>query len=126
MTAAPMERRTGWATFAAIMLIIVGVINLVNGFDMLHHTSYFEDHTVFSSLRVWGWVFLIWGVIQIIGGWLVMANHPAGYLIGVLVASIGLVLWFFMVFSEPWAALIGAGACGAVLYGLTVGSEPDQ
>lgn len=35
---------TGWAVFSSVVLLVLGGLNLINGFTTLEHTSYYTSH----------------------------------------------------------------------------------
>jgi hypothetical protein len=63
------DRVTGWWIFAAILLSISGVLNIIWGIAAISESN-FTTVTgatyVFSSLNTWGWITLILGVIELI------------------------------------------------------------
>ena len=119
-------RVTGWVVTASVLLIVAGAMNLINGFYALEHKSYFTNQIAYNHLNFWGWAFVIWGVLQMAAGILAWTGRSAGYGIGVFVAGVAMVLWFFMIFSAPFAALLGFGLNALVLCGLTVGAQADE
>jgi hypothetical protein len=70
-------------------------------------------------------VFILYGGAQILAGVLAWTGRSIGNLIGIVLAAGASMLWFFMVWSEPWAALVGVGLNLAVLIALTAGAERD-
>jgi hypothetical protein len=118
-------RVPGWVWFAGILLIIGGVFNLVHGFAALDRQQYFTNHIVYSNLTFWGWVFLIWGAVQLFAGFASIAGRMTGNYVGVLVASGAALLWFVMVFSTPWAAILGVTINLVIIYGLTAGAVDE-
>ena len=122
-SASDTPRVTGWVVMASVLLIVAGVINVVHGYTALEHKSYFTSHMVYNHLNFWGWLFVIWGVVQVLAGFLAWRGHSAGNRIGVAVAGIGTVLWFFMIFSASFGALIGIGLNLTVVYALTAGAD---
>jgi hypothetical protein len=115
-------RLTGWSVFASTVLIVVGGFNLINGFTALQHANYYTTHIVYSNLTFWGWMFLIWGGLQVVAGAMVAFRNIAGTYLGVFLAGTAAILWFFMIFAAPWPALLGVGTSLLVLYALTAGS----
>ena len=120
---ADRTRVTGWVVTASVMLIVAGLINAVNGYTLLEHKSYYTSQVVYSHLNFWGWLFLIWGVVQVVAGVLAWAGRTTGNVIGIAVAGIAMVLWFFMIFSASFGALIGIGLNLTVVYALTAGAD---
>ena len=63
--------RSGWAAFAGIVLLMVGAFNAIFGL-----TAIFEDETLTEvggrvivwDLTAWGWIHLIFGVLQVLAG----------------------------------------------------------
>ena len=61
----------GWIWFAAIMLIMVGFFNIIDGLvALLKHDVYgVTNHgLIVFNYTAWGWIMLIIGVIQLIVG----------------------------------------------------------
>jgi hypothetical protein len=115
--------RTGWGVFAAVTLIVLGGVNVVNGFTAIQHSSYYRSDIVYNNLTFWGWLFLIWGALQLVAGALVLARNTTGYYLGVSLALVAAIMWFFMIFAVPIPALTGILLSMAVLFALTRGSE---
>ena len=83
---------TGWGIFAAATLIVLGAVNLVNGFTAIQHSSYYRSDIVYNNFTFWGWMFLIWGALQLVAGVLVFARSTAGYFLGVSLALVAAML----------------------------------
>ncbi len=114
---------TGWGIFASATLIVLGAVNVINGFTAIQHSSYYRSDIVYNNFTFWGWMFLIWGVLQLVAGGLVLAHSTTGYYLGVSLALVAAILWFFMIFAAPMPALAGILLSIAVLFALTRGSE---
>jgi hypothetical protein len=115
---------TGWTMFAAIWLVIAGSFNIVEGFTAIHRGNYLANEFLFSNQDTWGWILLIFGIVQVLGGFMVFSGNPTGTLLGVSAASFAIFIWFFFLFAAPLGALIAVIVNGMVIYGLTVGREP--
>ena len=63
-------RGAGRAMFAAILLMIVGTINIIYGIGALDNANIFVNDTrfIFTNLNTMGWVLIILGVVQLTGG----------------------------------------------------------
>jgi hypothetical protein len=117
--------RTGWATFAAIWLVIAGSFNVVEGITAIHRGNYLANEFLFSNQDTWGWILLIFGLVQLVAGFMVFSDNPNGNLLGVCAASFAIFIWFFFLFAAPLGALIALIINGLVIYGLTSGPEPQ-
>jgi hypothetical protein len=119
-------RVTGWVWFAGILLILAGGFNIIHGFTAIEDKSYFSSHIVYNNLTFWGWVFLIWGVLEVFAGLASVTGNTVGNYLGVLIASWAVILWFIMIFVSPGAAVVGVAINTLIIYGLTAGaSAPD-
>jgi hypothetical protein len=116
---------TGWAMFAAIWMIVAGSFNIVSGITAIHKSSYYINQLLFSSPSTWGWIILIVGIVQFVAGFMVFSGNPSGNVLGVCVAMFAAFIWFFFLFAAPFGALIALILNGMVIYGLTIGSDPE-
>jgi hypothetical protein len=64
------SRVTGWWVFAAILLGVSGILNVIWGIAAIGNSHFFtaNAHYIFSNLNTWGWITLIIGVLEIIAG----------------------------------------------------------
>ncbi len=115
----------GWVWFAGLMLFVSGSFQLVHGFALLERKQYFTNQIVYSNLNFWGWVFIIWGILEIAAALLSISGRLLGNYIGVMLAGTATILWFFMIFTTPLAATLGVLVNILVIYGLTTGAGPE-
>jgi hypothetical protein len=116
-------RLTRWGMFGSVVLVVLGGINVINGFSALHNSTYFTHQILYDNLTFWGWAFIVWGILQLVAGGLVLMRQANGYYIGVCVAGTAAILWFFMLFAAPIQAMLGVIVSMTVVYALTVGSQ---
>ena len=57
----------GLIAFAAILLLVIGFFNLIDGIAAIANSHVFisNAHYVFGDLRAWGWITLIAGALQL-------------------------------------------------------------
>ena len=74
------------SSFAAILLLIVGTLNIIYGIGALDDANIFVNDTrfIFDDLNTLGWVLIILGVIQLTGGFSLMAGTTYGRVIGII------------------------------------------
>jgi hypothetical protein len=121
-------RGAGRAAFAAILLIIAGTLNIIYGIAAISDANFFVDQTryVFSSLNTWGWITLILGVIQLTGGFSLLAGNLYGRVIGIIGASIGAIGALLAVGGAfPFWSLGVFALCVIVIHGLVVYGEDE-
>jgi hypothetical protein len=109
--------------FSAIWLVIAGAYNLVSGLTSIHQGNNIQSAFLFQNLKFWGWVLLIVAIVQLFAGFMVFSGNPTGNMLGVLVASFSMFMWFFFLFTAPLGAMVAVIINGLVIYGLTIGSE---
>jgi hypothetical protein len=117
------ERRgSGWIAFAGIMLIIVGALDIVNGLWALDHkdTAPNAQQLLYTDLETWGWIILIWGVLVVLAGFLVFSRNQFGRWIGVIAASIAMIVNMTWIVAYPLASLAVVFLAALVIYALIV------
>jgi hypothetical protein len=94
--------------FAAIMLLVLGTINIIYGIGALDDANVFVNDTrlVLDNLNTLGWVLIIVGIIQLTGGFSLMAGNVYGRVIGIIAGSLG-ALWALLSVggAHPWWSL---------------------
>ena len=116
-------RGAGRATFAAILLLIAGFLNIIYGIGALDNANIFVNDTryILSDLNTLGWVLIILGVIQLTGGLSLMAGNTYGRVIGLVGASLGAIGALLSIGGDdPWWSLTIFALCVYVIAGLVV------
>ena len=114
------EQGSGRIGFAGIMLIIVGALNIVNGLWALDHKTTVPALLYEDKLETWGWIVLIWGILVVLAGFLVFSRNQFGRWIGIIAASIAMIVNMTWIFAFPIAALVEVFLSALVLYALVV------
>ena len=83
-------RGAGWVTFAAIMLGLAGIWNVIDGLLALGSSKVYGVNTVyvFSDLRTWGWIVLILGALQLVAAGTVFTGNEFARWFGILAAGV--------------------------------------
>ena len=117
----------GRAVFVAILLIMIGTLNIIYGFGAIGNAHFFDNtQYVFSSLHTWGWITVIIGVIQLTGGFSLFTGGGYGRLIGIIAAIIGAFESLLSVGgTHPWWSLAIFVLCIYILHGLIVLGEEE-
>ncbi len=122
-------RGAGRATFAAMLLLIVGTLNVVYGIGALDSANIFAGDTRFilSDLNTLGWVLIILGAIQLTGGASLMAGHTYGRLIGMTGGILGAIGALLSIGDgNPWWSLAIFALCVYVVHGIVVLGEAQR
>jgi hypothetical protein len=116
-------RGAGRVAFAGILLLVVGTLNIIYGIGALDDANYFANDTrfVLDNLNTLGWVLIILGVIQLTGGFSLMAGNPYGRVIGIVGGSLGAIGALLSIGEgNPWWSLAVFALCVYVVHGIIV------
>jgi hypothetical protein len=105
------EQRSGWVTFAAVMLLIAGVLNVIYGIAAIADSSFFIHDTryILSGLSTWGWVTLILGVLQVFAAFSLWGGGLYGRVFGIGAASLSAIAALLSIPAYPlWSLAIFA------------------
>ena len=122
-------RGAGRATFAAVLLLIAGTINIIYGIGALDSANIYANDTryIFTNLNTMGWVLLVLGLIQLTGGFSLMAGNTYGRVIGIVGASLGAIGALLSIGgSNPWWSLAIFALCIYIIQGILVLGEDDR
>jgi hypothetical protein len=122
-------RGAGRATFAAVLLLIAGTLNIIYGIGALDSANIFANSTryVFTNLNTMGWVLIVLGLIQLTAGFSLMAGNTWGRVIGVVGAGLGAIGALLSVGgANPWWSLGVFALCVYILHGILVLGEDER
>jgi hypothetical protein len=122
-------RGTGRVVFAATLLLIVGTLNILYGIGALDDANIFvnDQRFILTNLNTLGWVLIILGVIQLTGGFSLMAGNTYGRVIGIIAGSLGAIGALLSIGgSYPWWSLGIFALCVYVVHGLIVCGEEES
>ena len=123
------EKGTGWLVFAATMLGIVGIFNVIDGIVALSKSKFYAVNAVyvFSDLRTWGWIVLAIGVVEILAAFAILGRAQWARWFGIVAASLGAIGQFAFMQSYPFWSIAIVAACIFAVYGLAVyGGAPKR
>jgi len=122
-------RGTGRVIFAATLLLIVGTLNIIYGIGALDGANIFvnDQRYVLTNLNTLGLVLIILGVIQLAGGFSLMAGNTYGRVIGIIGGSLGAIGALLSIGgSYPWWSLAVFALCVYVVHGIFVYDGEDR
>ena len=122
-------RGTGRAAFAAILLLIAGTLNIVYGIGALDGANVFVGDTRFilDDLNTLGWVLVVLGIVQLTGGFSLMAGHSYGRVIGITAGGLGAIGALLSIGSgNPWWSLAIFFLCVYVVHGIVTFGEDER
>ena len=114
---------TGWAIFASVMLVVVGVVNIIQGLVALTKEDYFlvagGEKLLITSFATWGWIMLIWGAIQVTAGAGLNSGKGWARLLAIGVACISILIQTLFLAAFPVWSVIIIALDVIVIYALT-------
>jgi hypothetical protein len=122
-------RGTGRALLAATLLVIVGTLNIIYGIGALDDANIFanDKRYILTNLNTLGWVLIVLGVIQLAGGFSLMAGNTYGRVIGIIGGSLGAIGALLSIGgSYPWWSLGIFFLCVYVVHGIFIYGEEER
>jgi hypothetical protein len=111
----------GWAGFAGVMLVIMGVFDIIQGIVALANDEFFVigvDYAFKFDLTTWGWIHLIGGGILVLSGIGIFSGNVAARTVGVIVAGLAAIWNFGWLPYYPVWSIIVIAMCVAVIWAL--------
>jgi hypothetical protein len=114
------NRGRGLMVFASVLLAVLGFFNLLDGIAAIARSHVFvaNAHFVFGSLRAWGWVVLILGVLLLIAAAGVLTANQLARWFGVVVVGLNAIGQMFFLASYPFWSLVIIAVDVIALYAL--------
>jgi hypothetical protein len=122
-------RGAGRVVFAGTLLLIAGTINILYGIGALDDANVFvnDQRFILTDLNTLGWVLLVLGLIQLTGGFSLIAGHTYGRVIGIVAGSLGAIGALLSIGGAyPWWSLAVFALCVYVVHGIMVFGEEES
>ena len=122
-------RGAGRVGLAAILLLMVGIINIIYGIGALDDANVFinDRRYILSDLNTLGWVLIILGIIQLAGGLSLMAGNTFGRVIAIVGGVLGALGALFSIGdANPWWSLAVFVLCVYVVHGVIVFGRDER
>ena len=115
-------RGLGRAIFAAVLLLIGGVLNIIYGIAAISNSKFFVGHTkyVFGDLKTWGWVTLIIGIIELLAAASLFGGGAFGRWFGIFAGVLVAIDALLDIPSNPFLAIAIFALALWVIWGLAV------
>ena len=122
-------RGAGRATFAGVLLLIAGTLNIIYGIGALDSANIYANDTryIFTNLNTMGWVLIVLALIQLTGGFSLLAGNTYGRIIGIVGASLGAIGALLSIGgANPWWSLAIFALCVYIINGILVLGEDER
>jgi hypothetical protein len=109
----------GWVRFAAVLFLVVGSFNIINGIALIVDDNYFRvDELLFGDPSLWGWLAITMGAGQILVGFGILRGSILAEVVGVFWAGFNACLHLIAIGAYPAWSIIIMAIDGLVIYGL--------
>lgn len=114
------SRVTGWWFFAAIILGVAGILNVIYGIAAIDKASFLvnDQRYILGELSTWGWVTLIIGVVQLLASASLFSGGGFGRWIGIFSAAASAIASLLSIDAYPFWSLAIFSLAVIVLYQL--------
>ena len=121
-----MRTYSGWVIFAAVMLLIVGVLNVIWGIAAIGNSHFFShsQHYVFADLKTWGWITLILGILELGASLSLFGGRTYGRWFAIVMASLVAIESLLSIPAYPFWSLAVFALSLWIIHGLLVLGEP--
>lgn len=120
------QERSGWVVFAVAMLLVLAVLNVINGIAVVVNA----DWVVFNKGGAWLFDFTVWGVVSLVLGIIealvglgLLAGSEVARVIGIVIAIIAAVNAMFITPIYPAWGILAFVLALLIIYALTVGKS---
>lgn len=112
----------GWAGFAGMMLIIIGIMDFIQGLVALFNDEFYvigQEWVFEFDITAWGWIHLILGVVLVASGVGIFSGNVAARTVGVIVAGLATIANFaWLPYFPVWSIIVIAISI-SVIWALT-------
>ena len=100
----------GFILFAAIMMIMVGVFQALQGLIAIFENEFYvatRNYLFQFDATTWGWIHLIGGIIVVLAGWGLLSGQTWARTVAIIVAVLSAIANFaFIPYYPFWSLLI--------------------
>jgi hypothetical protein len=123
----PVVGRSTWAVgfiyFAAVILILTGVFQTLNGIVAVANKTYFvvgHNYTYRFNVTTWGWIHIVLGVLLVLAGIGVLSDNVVARVVAIILASLSAIANFMWLPYSPALAIVLIAFDFAVIWALAV------
>src|SRR5436305_10448114 len=119
----------GRSVFAAVLLMVGGALNVIYGIAAIGNSSFFVHDTnyVFGSLKSWGWITLIIGILELIAALSLFGGNTFGRWFGIGVGSLAALAALLELPAYPFWSLAVFALSLWIIHGLAIyGTSGDM
>jgi hypothetical protein len=122
------DRVTGWWVFAAALLLLAGVLNIIWGIAAVGNAKFFiaDQKYIISSLHTWGWITLVLGALQMFAAFSLASGGTFGRWFGMFAAGLSAISALLSIPAYPFWSLCIFALAIIILYELAKAPEAGR
>jgi len=124
----PRPAHTGWTVFAGLALLPLALLNLMWGcFEILNDYYFTGDTLEAGSHSLWGWLYILIGVVLLLIMPLVFMRNPVGLFFGSVAVALNAVTHVLGFGNRPVWSIVALALDALVVYALvTYGAKVQE
>lgn len=88
--------------------MVLGAFNVLDGLMLVRRSAAYPDAQFhIANADMWGWILIGFALLQLVAGIKLWSSTGEGKVFALVLASLGMVLWFGLIFAMPFAAIVG-------------------
>jgi hypothetical protein len=116
--------KSGIVSFAAVLFTLVGFFNAIHGLAAIFKKEYFDETSLlYENLQVWGWIWLVLGILQIGAAYLIVGRASSGRTLGIFLAGASVIISFASLGAHPLGSTLVIALDLLIIWGLTTRAD---
>jgi hypothetical protein len=109
----------GWMVFAAALIVISALLNLIWGIFAIFHDYYWTGDTLVAGYHsLWGWFYIGIALCLLILVPLIIVRHPVGIFFGTIALALNALFHVFDIGNRPFWSIVGLVLDALAIYAL--------
>ncbi len=112
----------GGATFAGVMMILVGIFQAIAGLAAILEDEFFvltQNYVFDLDVTAWGWIHLIIGIVVILAGYFLFVGRAWAAALAIVLAVLSAIANFFFIPYYPFWSLLMIALAVWVIWSVT-------
>ncbi|MDA2804289.1 DUF7144 family membrane protein [Nocardiopsis suaedae] len=118
------SRTNGWMVFGAVLLLMIGAVNLVQGIVAMMRPDYYAvagGEMLVLDMSGWGLLLTVWGAVLMAAGLALFTGHMWARTLAVVLVGVNAVAQLGFLAAFPLWSLVAIAVDVLAIYGLTAG-----
>lgn len=116
------ESRSGWVTFAGVLLLLAGSFNVIYGIAGIGKAHAFAQNAdyIFGNIKTWGWITLVIGLLQVLAAGSLWQGGLYGRVIGIVAGCLSAISALLAMPTYPFWSLVIFALAVVIVYQIAV------